>query len=256
MDDEFINQYVLWKPVKIVSLITYILIFLVFPFSDFWATIMLFGLIAFWSRVPAMISMFTKEVEVLDFFTVMLALHVGGLFAGIFGAGIMLFSKLFAPNEWYLYTIKDAISFFVCALITPLVYVASGSTIITMYVFMVVRFSVYMILTVAIEPECIMLELGLCSAGLLVGGIYNTFVMKSFEGFVAPMLAEGVKFNMSLFIIASLIVGIFYLISKVAKWLETRRMQKVEAGLEPFEKPPIWELDAESKPLPQFIKTR
>ena len=255
MDDDFINQFVLWKGVKIVSLVAYVLILLAFPFSSFWATIILFALIAFWSRVPAMISMFTKEVEVLDFFTVLLAIHVGGIFAGLFGAAIMLFSKLFAPNEWYLYTIKDAASFFVCALITPLVYAASGSTLTTIYVFMIVRFSVYMVLTVILEPEYIMLELGLCTAGILVGGIYNTFIMKSFEGLVAPMIEEGVKFSFSLFLVATLVVGGFYLLSKAAKWLEARRMKRVEAGLEDEYKPPIWEMDAESRGTPVFVRT-
>ena len=82
---DFIDQFVLWKPLKIVSLITYIIIILLIPISSFWAVIILFGLIHLWSRVPCLICMFTKDLDVVDFFVVMLAINVGGVFGGVFG---------------------------------------------------------------------------------------------------------------------------------------------------------------------------
>jgi len=255
MKEDVINQFVLWKPIKITSIIIYIVILLVFPFSSFWATIILFGLICFWSRIPCLISMFTKDLEVLDFFTVMLAIHIGGLFGGLFGAAIMLFSRLFGPNEWYLYTIKDSICLLVGGLLSPLIFLWTGSALTTLYAFTIIRYVLYMILTILIEPEFIMLELGLCIAGIGVAFASNTIIMKFFEAPLASVIEHGVKFNFTLFIFATLVVGFFYLVSKVTRWLEVRRLKKVEGGLEPEEKPPFWMLDAEAKKMPRFVKT-
>jgi hypothetical protein len=76
--------------------------------------------------------------------------------------------------------------------------------------------------------------------------------------FAVPLnsvLENGVVFNFTLFFFATLVIGFFYVVSRVAKWLEVRRLKKVELGEEPAEKPPFWELDADSRPVPMFVKT-
>ncbi|MBW2971621.1 hypothetical protein KY359_01165 [Candidatus Woesearchaeota archaeon] len=255
MKEDIINQFVLWKPVKITSVIIYIVILLVFPFSQFWATIILFGLICFWSRIPCLISMFTKDLEVIDFFTVALALHIGGVFAGMFAATIMLFSRLFGPNEWYMYTIKDAISLFVCGVLTPLIFLFWGNQLYTLYTFTIIRYTLFIILTIILEPQYLMLELGLCAACIFEAFLTNTIMNKFFEGPLNSVLENGVVFNFTLFFFATLVVGFFYLVSRIARWLEVRRLAKVESGEEPEQKPPIWMLDAGTKPMPNFVKT-
>jgi len=252
---DIIEQFVLWKPIKITSAIIYALILLLLPFSSFWATILLFALICFWSRIPCLISMFTKDLEVIDFFTVMLAIHVGGVFGGIFGAAIMLFSRIFGPNEWYLYTIKDAIAILVGGLLSPLLFMMLGNPLYTMYCFTLIRYAVYLLLTVVLEPEYLGLELGLCFSGIFIAYFSNTIMMKFFEEPLSKMLAEGVSFDVTLFLFATSVVGFYYIASRVARWFETRRMRKVEEGIEPEKKPPFYMLDAEAKPMPLFVKT-
>lgn len=255
MEEDIINQFVLWKPIKIVSVMIYVIILLVFPFSQFWATIILFGLICFWSRIPCLISMFTKDLEVIDFFVVALALHIGGVFAGIFGAVIMLFSRLFGPNEWYMYTIKDAICLLVCGILTPLIFLIWGSQLYTLYTFTIVRYVLYIILTIILEPEYLTLELGLCAACILEAFLTNTLMDRFFGNALNSVLERGVQFNLTLFFFATVVIGFFYFVSRAAKWLEVRRMKKVEAGLEPEEKPPFWSFDEDAKPIPRFVKT-
>jgi hypothetical protein len=253
--DDIINQFVLWKPIKITSAIIYALILILLPFSSFWATILLFALICFWSRIPCLVSVFTKDLECIDFFTVLLAIHVGGVFGGIFGAAIMLFSRIFGPNEWYLYTIKDAIAILIGGLMTPLLFVLLDNPLYTMYCFTLIRYAVYLILTVMLEPEYLGLELGLCFSGIFVAYFSNTIMMTLFAEPLSKMLAEGVTFDITLFIFATSVVGFYYLASRLARWLEARMVKKVEAGLEPQRKPPFYMLDAEAKKMPLFVKT-
>jgi hypothetical protein len=255
MKGDLLDQFVLWKPIKVVSVITYALILLIAPFSQFWATVILFGLICFWSRIPCLISMFTKDLEVIDFFTVVLAIHVGGLFAGIFGGALMLFTRLFGPREWYLYTIKDAISIFICGLFASAVYAVLGSQLYTLYAFTLMRYVLYIILTVIMEPEAIFLELGLCAACIGEGLIVNTIMNALFESRLDMVMADGVQFNFGLFIAATLVIGVYYLASRFAKWIENRRMKKVEAGEAPAEKPKWYEFDADKVEQPMFTAT-
>ncbi len=214
-----IEEFVLWKPLKVVSFIMYALVVMLIPISQFWSVIMLFALICLWSRIPCLISMFTKDLDVIDFFVVMLAIHHSGIFAGIFGFSIMMFSRIFGPREWFLYTFKDAVSMMICGFMTPLFYATSGSALISLYAFTILRWTIYMFLTTILEPEAISLEIGLCSLGALKSYLYNTFVMKSFEKHLEKVFIGGVHFSIGLFLATTAVVGVFLLISKFGKYL-------------------------------------
>jgi hypothetical protein len=256
MSDSIIEEFVLWKPIKVVSVILYALIIIIFPFNGFWATILLFALICFWSRIPAMISVFTKECEVIDFFTVILALDVGGFFAGVFGASLMMFTRIFGPREWFPFTVRNTVGMFLGGVLSPLVYEMCGSTLITMYSFTAIRYVTLIVMCAIFEPEFLMLEIGLSFTNGISAYISNTFLVTLFAKPLAEVVADGAVFDMKLFLIATLVIGGFYAASKVAKWLEVRRMRQIKAGvIKPWAKKMIFELDAEVKPMPLFVQT-
>jgi hypothetical protein len=170
--------------------------------------------------------MFTKDLEVIDFFTVMLAIRAGGVLAGIFGASIMLFSRLFGPNEWYLYTIKDAICLLVGGLTSPLVFTITRSPLLTLYIFTIQRYVLYLILTIIIEPEYLGLELGLSATGATTAYLSNTLIMRFFEKPLNKAFEGGLHFSWELLLYTTLVIGAFYGISKAAKWYEIRRLTK------------------------------
>ncbi len=229
MEDDLINQFVLWKPIKYVSALIYILILLLLPINTFWSVIMLFGLIAFWSRIPCMISAFTKDLEVVDFFTVLIAIHVGGLFGGLFGLTIMFFSRIFGPREWFLYTLKDALSIFVGGLLSPWLYALWGNNALyTIYTFTVIRYVMYLLLTLILEPEVIGMEIGISISSIFVAYISNTLVMKFFEKTLSKVFENGTQFSLELFIFSTAIVGFFYGVSRFARWLEARKQTPEE----------------------------
>jgi hypothetical protein len=217
---DILNEIILWKPLKVVSLIIYVLVVLLIPISQFWSVIILFALICLWSRVPCLISMFTKDLDVVDFFVVVLAIHVGGIFAGIFGFSVMMFSRIFGPNEWFLYTVKDAVSIMICGFLTPVFFAMFGSALYALYAFTVLRWIIYLVLTAILEPEYMALEFGLCTIGSFKSYLYNTFVMKSFEGMLAKVFIGGVHFSIGLFLVSTLVVGFFLFLSKISKFVE------------------------------------
>jgi hypothetical protein len=254
MSEGLMSQYILWKPVKIVSIIIYSVIFIFYPFNTFWATILLFALIAFWSRIPCLISPFTKDFEVVDFFTVMLAIHVGGIFGGIFGATILLFSRVFGPNEYILYTVKDSICLLVGGILTPFFFSMTGSALYTIYLFTAVRYAGYLILTLLIEPQFFMLELGYCAAGIGVAYLSNTLIMKLFEAPLSNAFEGGLHFDITIFLFATLVIFFFYGASRFAKWFEQRQVEKARAEGSVYEKFPFYMLDADAKKGPLFVR--
>ena len=241
---DIINQFVLWKPIKVVSVMAYILLILLLPFNSFWSVIILFAVICFWSRIPCLISIFTKDLDVIDFFIVMLGIHIGGLFGAVFGASVMLFSRLFGPREWFLYTLKDSASLFICGLLTPLYYSIFGSALYTLYAFTITRWVIYLILTAIVEPEAMGLEIGLCTIGSLKSYLYNTFVMKIFEGPLNTVFEGGVHFSVGLFLFATGVIAFFFTLSKFAKWAEAK---KIKAKVMPD--------NVETIKEPLFVKT-
>ena len=227
---DLINEFVLWEPLKITTVVMFIIVIVLLPFSGFWSVIMLFAIVCLWSRVPCLLSTFTKDFEVVDFFVVMLAIHVGGIFGGIFGILLMLFSRIFGPQEWWLYTVKDGISIMVCGFLTPLFYfVTGGSAINTIYLFTIVRYALYILLTVFLEPDYLGLELSLCAIGALEAYLFNTFIMNTFEEHLSKLFIGGVHFSFGLFAITLGLIVLFFSIGRLAR--------KLENYLAPEEKP-------------------
>ena len=225
MGNSFIEQFVLWKPVKIVSVILYIIVVLLLPISKFWAAIMLLALICFWSRIPGLISPFLKELEVVDFTTCMIAMNLGGLFAGIFGSMMFLIPRIFGPREWYLFTLKNSAGIFVAGLLTPIVFQSLGNPLYTMYCFTIIRYIVLIGLTVFVEPEGLMIEIGYSSCNMFGAYISNTLLMKYFEGPLNNMFDNGVNFDLSVFLFISAVIGSFYGATRLAKWIENFKMK-------------------------------
>jgi hypothetical protein len=217
---DYINELVLWKPLKITTIVMLVFVVILLPFSGFWAVMMLFAIICLWSRVPCLLSMFTKDLDVVDFFVVMLAINVGGVCGGVFGIFIMLFSRIFGPNEWYLYTIKDGISIMICGFLTPWFYAMTGSVLYTFYIFTMLRWILFLLLTIVLEPEAMGLELSLCSIGILKSYVYNTFIAKTFEVPLAKVFEGGVHFSFGLFAVTLAIIAVCLSIGKFGKWLE------------------------------------
>lgn len=225
------GELILWKPLYYATIVIYLFAALEFIIGDGFGMIVLFFLIALWSRIPCLISTFTKDMECIDFFTVMLAINLGGATGGFFGFTAMLFSRIFGPEEWLPFTIKDAFSLLFAGIITPAMYYATGGNFIyTMYGFTIVRYVLYLVFTYFFEREAMMLELGYCAVGIVTAYITNTIYGLYLEPLLSPLFEEGVSLNWGFFFVMTLIIVGIVVFSKVLnRWEVSRSAKKNQA---------------------------
>ena len=178
------------------------------------AALLAFAILGTWSRVPAMFSLMAKDVEFLDFFTVMVAVNMGALVGGGFGILVFLFSGIFAKKEPFIYIVTDAICFLAGGLLTPFFFgLTGGNLLITMYLFTAIRYGLSIIMTLA-TPQFMFLVLQLLAIGAIVAYTTNTVMVVLFGDIISQLFQGGLGFNMQLFSIL-IIIGSYIVIAKI-----------------------------------------
>jgi hypothetical protein len=214
---KLLQERILWKEVRGTTYFTFFLILVLLPFSRFWATILIFALISLWSRIACLVTDYTKDFDLIDFFSVILAINVGAMFAGLFVIFIMVFSWFFGTHEDPIYTMTDTISMFFGAILSPIFFHISGNMLYSMYFFTFIRYTVYIIISINMFglDRFIIADLPLGAIGLPIAYLTNTFMMKNLGVFFADVISStGITFSFKLFLLTSIIVGLFYLINK------------------------------------------
>ena len=221
-----IEEIIRFKELKYASLGLFVFSLVLIPFNTTLSAIFMFAVVGLWSRVPAFLSSFTKDSEIIDFLTVVIALNLGGLAGGLFGASMMLFSRIFAPLEYIGYTAKDSVSLFVAGNVVPIIFfITGGNLLFSMYGFTAIRYIVYIILTGIFEPEWLMMEIGYCFIGIFTAYMSNTLVVAVFGDFATNILKTGLGFNTSLFGFIFLVL-FFVFFSKIISLIKFGKNKK------------------------------
>lgn len=212
-----------FKELYIASLVLFAIGIILVPINQLYSTLVLFGLVGLWTRIPTFFADFLKDLEQVDFLTIMIALNIGGWIAGWFGMVVMLFSRAFAPLEWPMYTMKDSLCFFVCGNLVPFIYnYWGGNLLLTAYTFTTIRYILYMILTILIEPGAIAIEAMYLTMGAPVAYLVNTGAITFFAPLTAPILKHGVGLNIELISIVLVIL----LLGAAAEYLNKKYLKK------------------------------
>ncbi len=66
-----------------------------FPFSQTISILTILALVSVWSKVPGYVHFIFNKLALNDFFTFIVAAHIGGLAGGLFGAFIVWFGRIF-----------------------------------------------------------------------------------------------------------------------------------------------------------------
>lgn len=133
---DFSSKTIRWGALYYTSIAVLALILLLAFIEPFAATLLSFALLALWSRIPCMTNDITKDLEVVDLFTILIAINVGRFWGGLFGLSIMLVSRLYNTgesggySETPLYTIIDAFSLFLVGLLAPNIYSLAGNSLV------------------------------------------------------------------------------------------------------------------------------
>lgn len=207
---EFFSRKIFWGTFKLISYLLFFLIVAFYPFHSEFATILLFFYIALWSRIPCMVSDFTKDFDMIDFFSVIIAVNINsvfsGLYAAIFSSATMMISRLFGPDEELAITLIEIVGFFFASFFTPIVYKLTGNNLLlTMYIFTIQRYG-YELIFIAKYFKNLM---GLAIMSMIIGApiayIMNRFMIIFLAPFFSSVFETGLRFNFPLFFFGALL---------------------------------------------------
>lgn len=211
--------YHYWPFIIANTVILYVLIIVFLPFKPLWSTILLFTLISYWSRLPGcgiptpFYALYLADV--VDFFSVVIAIHVGGLCAGIFSVYCNLMSRIGGVTPAWDGVIKMTVIQFFVGLITPLLFKVTGNLFMTMMLYTLLMRIGFLLLWF-IYPnmpfaQYLIFWSGISLSYFVINGTYTYF----FGSFFDAMLREGIHFSWMLFFIASAtIVIVWWYLSK------------------------------------------
>lgn len=209
---KFLPDSIRWTELYYASFAIFGLILFSAVFEPFWAAILSFVLVCLWSRVPCMMSDYAKDLEVVDFFTVLVAVNLGGQVGAFFGAGNLWFSRLFGKIEHPIYTFNDSVAFAVSGLLTPWVYgYWHGNLLLTMYTFTAIRYIVYFLVALITSGEMIVYEVQLLLMGIFVAYMSNTALVYLFGDYVTRLFTKGLGLDWGLFGFIIVVLGLAYL---------------------------------------------
>ncbi len=234
---EFATELVLWKPIYYVSIALLLLTIFSATINSVVATIVLFTLVSLWTRIPGLILPVARDLEMIDFFMLILAVNLGGIQAALFGVFALWFAKLFGPLENPHYTIKDSLAFVISGLLLPAIFAVTGSLLLTIYAFVLLRYAIRFIISVGIDPDCLFEEITVIVLGIPIGLITNTIFVNIFGDFTSKLINEGLSFSIELFGFAATVILAIAATMYLRKFLgKIKKRAKEEFGHLVFEK--------------------
>ncbi|MFT4303673.1 MAG: hypothetical protein ACMXYG_03845 [Candidatus Woesearchaeota archaeon] len=205
-----------WPIIIFVTGLSYIFMILFLPFNVLYSTIILFGIISFWSRLPGvgMHSPFyvLYLLDFVDFFSLIIAINVGGLEGGIFSVITNMGSRFVGVTPSWLGVTKDSIAQFCTCLVIPYVHILLGGDIIlSMVWYSVIRliwFFPMRLLPVETTFSQFLVVLSTSGGALIV---INAIYAKLFGDFLDNLMKAGAQFSFILFLFVTVVILIFYI---------------------------------------------
>ncbi|MCK5476997.1 MAG: hypothetical protein KAI55_03680 [Candidatus Aenigmarchaeota archaeon] len=214
-----------WKLIYLVVKIFVILILLTFFISPKLATIFMFALIALVSAVPSVLANVLSDSEMMDFFSVIIAITIDPVVGAIFAAIVFFVSSFFSSlMEKPLCFLIGLPGLAIPCLFMPWAYVFfNGNLYYTLYFYTVLRYIVRLIPACIIVPDRMPIVLLFnVPINIVLAYITNTIHVALFGNLVIKALEEGLTIDMNLLVMITLIVFFF----EVAKIYEAKMKKK------------------------------
>ncbi len=179
------------------------------------STILLFTLIAFWSRLPGVGIRSPLYIlynsDLVDIFAMLIAINIGGFQAGIFQAVCNLASRATGVTPRWIGVGKDVVAQFVACMMIPFVHAITGDILQSIIIYGIIRWFMFIPLKfVDPQPRPWVDTIALLTANSLATIVINSFYAKLFGDFFNNLLKTGVRFNWILFLFATLIISIVW----------------------------------------------
>lgn len=207
-----------WPLVLLTTAILYVLTIVTLPFNSVYATVFLFSIIAFWSRLPGVgiphPLFILYNTDVVDLFALLFTINIGphaGIALVIFGN---IWSRFCGVHPEWGAVLSDTGSLSVACLVAPFLNnIFEGDILVTMIAFTVVRWIMWQPMDLIFWPQVwanIMHKISLTLIGFPVIILINGFYAKLFGDFFSNLLKAGVVFNWMLFFFVTAVIIIFY----------------------------------------------
>jgi len=232
----------MWPLVFITTIILYVLIIVTLPISAVYATILLFTLISFWSRLPG-VGMphpffILYNLDLIDLFCMIIAINLGGAPAAVFALFTNLWSRACGSYLDWLPILKDAIFQAILCLFIPFVYSMTGSLLVVAWFFTIGRSVLFLTMGMLIPHKNVVQQIIAEVQFLTTLLIINTIYVSLFGSFFDNLLKKGVAFSWPLFLFATAVIIIAYFLMYGHSQREGRRkvVKKVVKKLIPKQK--------------------
>lgn len=205
-----------WPLVLSTTVILYVLILVTLPFNAVYATVFLFTLIGFWSRLPGVGIIHPFYIlylmDLIDIFTVVIAVNLGGLYGGVYALFGNLWSRACGVYPEWNGIISDSFAQFFAALVLPLFHAAmGGDVLVSIIIFSFLRLAFIIPLDqifYRIPFVKYVIEIVLGGGALL---LINVLYAKIFGSFFDNLMQKGVQFSWVLFLFATIVILVFYI---------------------------------------------
>jgi len=201
-----------WPFVFVTTIVLYALILITLPLNTQTATVFLFLLVAYWSRIPGCgipTPWFVLyQADLVDMFTMLVAINIGPGSAIAFTMFANIASRAAGTFPTWTGVITDACGQSFASLLMPFIHAMTGNVFTDMIIYTMIRrtgflvghfvypqFSSFLYLLIAIWPMA-------TATSLAINAFYGKYFGFYFDG----LMHEGVKFNWIMFIIATAIV--------------------------------------------------
>jgi hypothetical protein len=212
-----------WGIVKLVSGVIYIFMLVTLPFSITASTVFLFTLITFWSRLPG-VSIITPlwilyMIDLVDLMGMIVAINVGGIYGAILTAFCNFVPRIAGITPAWSDVVKDTIIQPIICLIIPFIYHFTNNIDICMIIYTLLRqFGFFIANFIYPEYGSFPRYLILFTAYTITQTFINYLLSRYFGNFFNSIIVAGVNFNLSLFMISTVIILFVFLFKSKDKF--------------------------------------
>jgi len=205
---------IIWPLVLVTTAILYILTVLFLPFNTLYATICLFSLIAFWTKLPGYCIgeplPIIYSMDFVDIFVIIIAAHVNVVHAAIFALFWNIFPRLCGGYKPWAGISKDGISMAILAFFVPLMNIITGGDILAVVlIFSIIRYPLLLSMNFIIQTMDWPTHIIRVSAAAISVLFFNVIYAKIFGNFFENLVQKGASFSGILFLAASAVILTF-----------------------------------------------
>ena len=207
------------------------------------STVLTFALIGFWSRIPCHIGYHTKDLEMIDFLSVVIGINMGALAGGAFAFTLIWVSSFYGKIETPGHTWASSMAMLAAALAAPFFYTYFGGNLLfALYGFTVVRYVVGYGTVAITMPAILMDEIAAFVPCIVSAYVTNTIYVAVFgDYFGEKLVAQGMQTDWQLLFVLGLILAIITVIKFREQFAEKMKTDLTMKESEIKEARPSWQ---------------